>query len=187
MHAKRVGHHGLDHVAVRAGHPQRVALVQFGQPAVMLTDRRHGTRLHVGQPFTTGEDGGARLLLHHRPEGIFDQVADLAARPAAVVDLGDALVDHRIQPERGGQRVDRAPAAQQRRAHDRPDRQPGEPRDDGLRLLTTLVVEVDALAAAGQRVRGVRRRPAVPQQYHGHVADTVTSCRPDAGPRPRSR
>ena len=112
--------------------------MQFGEPAVVLADGGHRARLHVGQPFATGKDGSARLLLHHRPERFFDQVTDFAAGPAAVVDLGDALVYHGIQPEGCGKRLDGATAAQQRRAHDRTDRQPGKPFDDCLRLLRAL-------------------------------------------------
>ena len=48
-----------------------------------------------------------------------------------------------------------------------------DPLDERLRLLAALVVEVDAVGAAGQRVRGVRGRPAVPQQDDRHVADTT--------------
>ena len=147
--------------------------MQFGQPAVVLADRGHRAGLHVRQSLPVGKHRGAGLLLHHRPQRFLDQVADLAAGPGAVVDLGDALVDDRVHAQRGGQRFHRAFAPQQRRPHDRTDRQCPEPLDERLRLFAALVVEVDALGAAGQGVRGVRRRPAVPQQDDRHIADTT--------------
>ncbi len=153
--------------------PQRVTLVQFGEAPVVLAHSGDGARLHLGEPLPVGEHRGAGLLLHHRPQRLLDQIADLAPGPRAVVDLGDPLIDHRVQAERRRQRIHGLAATQQRRAHDGADRQRAEPLDDGLRLLAALVVELDALGAAGQRVRGVRRRSAVPQQDHRHTADTT--------------
>ena len=43
----------------------------------------------------------------------------------------------------------------------------------GVGLLLALLVEVDALGAARQRMGGVGRRAAVPQQDDGHVAATT--------------
>ena len=48
-----------------------------------------------------------------------------------------------------------------------------DPVHQGLGLLVALLVEVDAVGPAGQRMRGVRRRAAVPQQDDGHVAATT--------------
>ena len=171
VRAQRVGHDGLDHVAVRTGQPQHVAVVGLGEAAVVLADRGHGAGLYVCQAFTCGEHRGAGLLLHHRPQRLLDQVADLASGPLAVVHLGEAFVDDGLQAERSGQRFDGALASQHRRAHDRADRQRADAVHQGVGLLVALVIEVDALGPAGQRVRGVRRRAAVPQQDDRHVVD----------------
>ena len=147
--------------------------MQLGQPAVVLSHRRHRAGLDVRQPLATREHRGTGLLLNHRPQRFLDQVADLAAGPLAVVDLGDPFVDDRVQAQGGGQRFHGAAAAQQWRSHDRSDRQCADPVDECLRLFAPPVVEVDAVGAAGQGVRGVRRRPAVPQQDDCHVAATT--------------
>ena len=89
----------------------------------MLAHRLDRAGLHLGQALAVGEHRGAGLLLHHRPQRLLDQVADLAAGPRAVVDLREPFVDDRFEPEGRGQRRDGALAAQQRRPHDRLDRQ----------------------------------------------------------------
>ena len=87
MGAQRIGDDRLDHVAVCARQPQRVAGVLLGETPIMLAHRLHRPGLHMGQAFAVGEHRGARLLLHHGPQRLFDQVTYLAAGPLAVVHL----------------------------------------------------------------------------------------------------
>ena len=173
MHAQRVGDDRLDDVAVSTRQPQRVAAVLLGQPRVVLTDRGDGAGLHLGQPLAAGEHRRAGMRLDHRPQRLLDQLAELAAGPFAVVDLGEPVVDVDLDAERCGERLDGLPASQQRGAHHRADRQLTDPIDQSRGLLAALVVELDALGPAGQHVRGVGGGPAVPQQDDGHSALTA--------------
>lgn len=93
-----------------------------------------GTRLHLGQALAIGEHRGAGLLLDDGPQRLFHQLADLAAGPAAVVDLGQPVVDTRVQAQCGGQRRDGVLAAQQRRPDDGLDRQVPDPVDNTVSL-----------------------------------------------------
>ena len=54
------------------------------------------------------------MRLDHRPQRLLEQIAEFAASPFAVVDLGEPVVDDRLDTERVGERLNRAPAAQLR-------------------------------------------------------------------------
>lgn len=159
--AVRVGDHRLDDVAVCARHPQRVGAMLCRQPPIVFPDRRHRARLHLRQALTAGEYRRAGVGLHHLPQGLAHQLADLAARPFAVVHFGEPVVDERRQTQRVGQRLEGAAAAQQRRTDQRADRQVTDPVDQAGGLFAALVVEVDALGTAGEHARGVRGGAAV--------------------------
>ena len=86
----------------------------LGQPGVVLTHRRDGAGLHLGQPLTAGEHRCAGMRLNHRPQRLLEQLAEFAARPFAVVDLGEPVVDDRLDAEFLDERFDGEPASQLR-------------------------------------------------------------------------
>ena len=145
----------------------------LGQPRVVLTNRGDSASLNLGQSFAAGEHRRAGMRLHHRPQRLFEQIAERAAGPFAVVDFGEPVIGADLDTERGGQRFDSLPAPQQRRAHHRADREFAQPVDQAGGLLAAFVVELDAFGAAGQRVRRIGSGSAVPQQDDGHVALTT--------------
>ncbi len=114
MQAERVGENRLDHIAVSASQPERVAAVLLCQPRVVLPNRGDGTGLHLGQPFAAGKHRCAGMGLNHRPQRLLDQIAEFATGPFAVVDLGEPLVDARLDTQCGGERLDGASTTHQR-------------------------------------------------------------------------
>ena len=168
MHPVRVGDHRLDHVSVATRHPQHVTARVLGQAAVVLPDGRDGAGGHLGEGLTPGEDGRGGVLLHHRPHVFGRELGQGPSGPGAVVDLDQALLDHRFHPERGGQRLDRLPAAHERRPDDRLDRETVETSAEVLCLRPARLVERDPGRAAGQGERGVGGRAAVAQEDDGH-------------------
>ena len=114
MQAKRVGDDRLDDIAVSASQPQHVAAVLLGQPRVVVADRGNGTGLHLGQSLAAGEHCRAGLRLDHGPQRLLEQIAEFAARPFAIVDLGESVVDFRLDTECRSERLDGAPTSQLR-------------------------------------------------------------------------
>ena len=97
-----------------AGQPQRVAAVLLGQPRVVVANGGDGTGLHRSESFAAGEHCRAGMRLNHGPQRLLEQIAEFAASPFAVVDLGESVVDDGLHTERVGERLNRAPTPQLR-------------------------------------------------------------------------
>ena len=148
--AKRVGENRFDDVTVRARDPDDVLAVFFGQPCVVLSDRGNGSRLYLGQPFTAGKHCTGSVALHHFPERFFQEFLERATRPVAVIDLDEAILDHRRQTTVDGNGADRLLTPQQRRADDLRDVQTDQPIDDAFGLFPAVVVEFHTRRSTGQ-------------------------------------
>ena len=134
---RRVGHDRLDDVAVRDRHPGGVG-TELGVPAAHGVD---GPGLHRQHGLPTGEGHRAGVCLDGLPERFLGQGLQLTARPVAVAALPQPIVDvpGRLATDLHG--VGRLLAALER-ARDRRSQGDGcQPRRQGSRLLTPLVVE----------------------------------------------
>ena len=129
----------------------------------MLSDRGNGSRLYLGQPFTAGKHCTGSVALHHFPERFFQEFLERATRPVAVIDLDEAILDHRRQTTVDGNGADRLLTPQQRRADDLRDVQTDQPIDDAFGLFPAVVVEFHTRRSTGQGMGSVGRRPPVPQ------------------------
>ena len=115
MEAQRVRDDGLDDVPVRAGHPEDVtAAVLLREPPVVFADSANRAGLHRRKSLATGEHRRTGLLLDHRPQRLGEQLGEFAAGPLAVIDFGEPFVDDGLETELLGQRLQGAPAPQQR-------------------------------------------------------------------------
>lgn len=68
VHAQRIGKNRFDDVTVAHRHPHGLLPVLGFEGCIMASNCCYGSSLHPGHGFTTGEDDGGRLRLHHSPQ-----------------------------------------------------------------------------------------------------------------------
>ena len=175
MLSERVGDHRLDDIAMGDGHPQRRGTDICLDPSIGLPNRRDGPGGHRRQRLTgillaVGEPGGTGLVLDHPPQGVLGKLGQRATGPGAVAALPQPVViDHLVV---GGPLLQQSRGSLltpgQRGAHHQSRRESGcsaaPPELSGL--LDPDLVKVDLGEPAGEHARGVRRRPAVPDENH---------------------
>src|SRR5262245_30043632 len=168
VQTERVGHHGLDDVAVADGHPDPVRADLGLDLGVRAPDRREGSGLHLHHRLAAREQHGARMLLDGLPELLLREVLQPKAGPVAVAALDQTLVAPDPWPWGlrlcSGDLPRGLEGALQGAADDPRERQPGESATQLDGLLLPGLVEMDAWRTPGEDTVDVGGGSTVPHQ-----------------------